>query len=135
MGISDFQVFGNIQEEIFFLRTNDFQRAADTISGMIKPDLHMANNKNRFFKMMTRLCESADESLLLKCIDDAFEGLDFRFVTSVNFAEFLNYCRNLVMNAEYIELKKILTEKVNKGVSETIRKANVIDMHSLKKAI
>ncbi|MEQ9280140.1 MAG: hypothetical protein RLN83_11610 [Balneola sp.] len=133
--ICDFQVFGNTGRKIFFLKTNDFQRVADTICSMLSPEFHMSSGKSHFFKMIIELCELEDEASLLEQIENVIEGLDSRYVASANFAEFLNYCQNLVMNGEYIELKRLLTGKVNKSAPESDKRANVLGLHSFKKAI
>lgn len=98
-------------------------------------NLHTASSRTDSFEKLIELCDSENESVILGYIENVLEGLDYRYVASVSLSEFFQYCINLIENGEYEELKRLLTGKVNKSVSESDKKANVIDMHSFKKAI
>lgn len=98
-------------------------------------NLHTSSSKAGSFEKLIELCDSENESVILEYIENLQEGLDCRYVTSVSLSEFFQYCINLVEGGEYEELKRILTGKVNKSVSESDKRAKVIDMHSFKKAI
>lgn len=121
--------------KLFFKRVKDFLRVTDNKGRMKFKNLHTASSRTDSFEKLIELCDSENESVILGYIENVLEGLDYRYVASVSLSEFFQYCINLIENGEYEELKRLLTGKVNKSVSESDKKANVIDMHSFKKAI
>ncbi|MEP2446829.1 hypothetical protein A8B79_07630 [Balneola sp. EhC07] len=98
-------------------------------------NLHTISSKTRSFEKLIELCDSENETVILEYIKNVLQGLDCRYVASANLSEFFQYCLNLIEDGEYEELKRILTGKVKKSVSESDKRAKVIDMHSFKKAI
>mgnify|MGYP001627810584 CR=1 FL=1 len=97
--------------------------------------IHTTSCKVDSFEKLIELCDSEKEATILEFINKELKELDYRYVISVGLSEFFQYCINLIENGEFEELKSILTRKVNRSASEPDNKANVINMHSLKKAI
>lgn len=98
-------------------------------------NLHTISSKTRSFEKLIELCDSENETVILEYIKNVLQGLDCRYVASANLSEFFQYCLNLIEDGEYEELKRILTGKVKKSVSESDKRAKVIGLHSFKKAI
>ena len=96
---------------------------------------HSDSSKINFFEMLIELCNPENESSLLEYLTSVEEGLDIRYMAEMNLAEFLRYCINLTENGEFEELRRILTGKINKSVSDSGKKPKVISIHSFKRAI
>ena len=96
---------------------------------------HTDTDKTKFFETLIELCDLENESLLIEHLTSVEEKLDSRYLTEMNYSEFLRYCIILVENGECKELKRLLTGKLNKSATKVGKSANVIILHSFKKAI
>jgi len=121
--------------KFFFKRIKVFLRVTDKKGRMKFKKIHTTSSKAGSFEKLIELCDSENESDIIDYIENALEGLDYRYVASLSLSEFFRYCISLAENGEFEELKRILTGKVNKSVSESDKKANVTGIHSFKKAI
>lgn len=108
---------------------------SDKLSSMKHEKTYSDTGKTNFFKMLLELCDLGNESLLIEHLTSAEEELDCRYLTEMNYSEFLRYCIVLVENGECEELKRLLTGKMNKSVSRVSKSTNVITLRSFKKAI